>query len=257
VSALLPVLRPVRRLAARIAPYLDVWTLVLGGAAVILAAAHSADFPHESDWTDGHVLPIIQIVAIVLWVVSQIAQAVQGRRSRRNVKLEDACRDVAAFIDESCPRLPLSHVGVHIWEVPMLRGNLRRSASFLLIGNRARSGIHWTKGKGVVGYAWEHKVALTKDLEEVRSRAKSPEQFAALPEDDRLGLSWDEFRSTPRYRAVYARPLYSREGRGVKGVIAIDLLKNGHFTELESATDSLAFEGVIGVCESALRKREN
>lgn len=119
-------------------------------------------------------------------------------------RLEDACRDVAAFVDEK---------------------NLRRAGSFLLIGDRARSGIRWKKGKGVVGLAWAEERVVVKDLEDVRRRARTVEEYAALPEADRLGLSWDEFRKTPRYRAFYA----------------------------VQATESPGFDGVIGVCESALK----
>ena len=106
-----------------------------------------------------------------------------------------------------------------------------------------------------MGLAWDKERVVMKDLEAVREKAKSAEQYVQLADGDKLGLTWDEFRKTPRYRAVYARPLFSRDGRNpvVKGVIAIDLLCEGHFDELAQATDSPGFDGVIGVCESALK----
>ncbi|HKI67059.1 MAG TPA: hypothetical protein VJ989_07295 [Solirubrobacterales bacterium] len=248
----------VREKAARslawVASYLDILTLAFGAAAAVLAVAHSAGFPKASTWSAGHALPPIQIAAVAAWVTGQVCLAIQGRRRRRNRKLEDACRNVAAFVDEKCPSLPLAEVGVHIWQVPLVKRQLRRAGSFLLIGDRARSGIPWTKGKGVVGEAWRLKTHLTKNLEEIRARANTREAFEALPIDDRLGLSWSEVQRTPGYKAVYARPLYSREGQDhdIKGILAIDILGDGHYGALVRATEDEGFLGVIGTCETAL-----
>ena len=78
---------------------------------------------------------------IAFWVLTQIGLVIAGRRGRKNSELEDACRAVAAFVDEKCPSLPLNEAGVHIWQVPLFARHLRRVGSFLLIGSRARSGI--------------------------------------------------------------------------------------------------------------------
>jgi hypothetical protein len=244
-----------RRLVVSMGAYADVAALIFGAAAAVLAAAHSAHVPSARAWTEGHPLPPVQVAAVALWVVTQIVVVIRGRIGKRNQELEDACRAVAAFVDEQCPRLSLSEVGIHIWQVPLLSRSLRRAGSFLLMGNRARSGIRWTRGKGVVGRSWEEETVVIRDLEAIRSRATTAGQYAALPESDKLGLSWDEFRKTPRYRAVFARPLFSRDGGNpvVKGVIAIDLLREGHLDDLIRATESLGFDGVIGVCESALK----
>jgi hypothetical protein len=240
---------------AWVSAYSDIFALLFGAAAAVLAAAHSANLPSANAWASHHLLPLVQIGAVALWLITQAGRVVASRRGKRNQELEDACRAVAAFVDERCPGLPLSEVGVHIWQVSVFGRHLRRAGTFLLIGNRARSGIRWTRGKGVVGLAWEEERVVMKDLEEVRARARTADQYAELPASDRLGLTWDEFRKTPRYRAVYARPLFSRDGRSpvVKGVIAIDLLCEGHFDELARATEGSGFDGVLGVCESALR----
>jgi hypothetical protein len=237
--------------------FADIIALALVAATTGLALAHSADFPSENAWSSGHILPPAQIAAVVLLVVAQISVVLRARRKQRNRELEDACREVAACIDEQCPSLPLREVGVHIWEVaglPFAR-HLRRSGSFLLLSNRARSGIRWTKGKGVVGVAWQKERRIIKDIEAIRTNATSEESYAALPEDERLGLSWEEFVKTPRYQIVRANPLYNRGNSNakptVRGVVAVDVAQSGHFEEVNKATESRKFASVIGLCETA------
>jgi hypothetical protein len=246
-----------RRLAG-IARWMDVIGLLLVAATSALALAHSANFPSEVAWSAGHPLPPIQIGAGILLVLAQVMLVVKGRKGRRDQELEDACRQVAAYIDDHCPNLPLREVGIHIWTVagPPFAKHLRRSGSFLLSGDRARSGIRWTQGKGVVGAAWEKRTRVIRDLEEIRRRADSKQRFEGLSNGDKLGLDWAEFQRTPHYRAVCADPLYSRDNHSgqpsVRGVLAIDLLKDGHCEELEHATADSRFASVLGVCESAL-----
>lgn len=237
----------------------DVFSLLLVAATGALALAHSANFPNGEAWTSGHPLPPVQIATGVLLALTQVVIVVRGRKGQRNQELEGACRQVAAYIDDQCPGLPLRNVGIHIWTVagPPFARHLRRSGSFLLSGDRARSGIRWTKDKGVVGAAWTKRTRAIEDLEEIRRRVHSPEQFAGLPEDKKFGLSWDEFQRTPHYYAVCANPLYSRDNHSgqpaVRGILAIDLLSDGHCEELERATKDPKFASVLGICEGALK----
>lgn len=236
----------------------DLVALVLVATTSGLALARSADFPEVSAWSRGHPLPAIQIAAVVLLVLVQAGTVARVRRSQRNRELEDACREVAAYVDEQCPALPLRDVGIHIWNVagPPFASHLRRTGTFLLVGNRARSGVRWTPGKGVVGLAWQRRAMVIRNLEEIRSVAGTEEAFSALPSDDRLGLSWEEFVRTRRYRAVCANPLYSRRDTGATpalcGVLTIDVLRSGHFDELRSAIEGTRFDSIVGLCETAI-----
>lgn len=246
------------RKAAWIGAYADIAALALVGLTASLALAHSAELPSADAWSTGNPLPPSQVVAVALLVFAQVVIVIRGRKRQRNRELEDACREVAAYMDEQCPALPLREVGIHIWTVagPPFAKHLRRSGGFLLVGTRARSGIRWSKGKGVVGVAWRKKAKLIRDLDAVHRRAASSELFDALPGEDQFGLSWDEFSRTKRYRVVCANPLYGRENTGatptVRGVLAIDVLKGGHFGEVEAATEGSRFDSVVGLCESAL-----
>jgi hypothetical protein len=236
----------------------DVVALLLTAAATGLAAAHSSNLPDATAWTAGHPLPVAQVLAVAMLVLAQVGVVARDRGQRRNRELEDACREVAAYVDEQCPGLLLREVGVHIWTVagtPFGR-HLRRSGSFLLTGTRARSGIRWTQGRGVVGLAWRLKTRVIRDLERTRKAARSEQTFTALAAEDRLGLTWEEFVRTRQYEAVFAHPLFSRRetsaAPNVRGILTIDLTCTGHFEELRSAVDSSGFAPIVGLCETAL-----
>lgn len=229
-----------------------VFLLLSGG----LALAHSDEWPSAGAWSNGRPLLLAQLLAFVLLGLTQLAILISGRRARRNEDLEKACQLVAAYLDEHCPGVQLRNVGVHIWTAagPLFARYLRRSSSFLLAGDRERSGITWVKGKGAVGAAWEEGVTVTRDIDAIRAKAPSRAAYEALAIDQTMDLTWEEFRRTPYYRAVSAIPLYRRAGGGSqpRGILAIDFLEPGHFQEMESAVTDPAFASVIGFCESAL-----
>ena len=186
---------------AGIAAWADVIGLVLVAATGALALAHSAEFPNEEDWSKGHPLPLVQVGAGILLVLTQVVLVVKGRKGQRNRELEAACRQVAAYIDEHCPNLPLREVGVHIWTVagPPCAKHLRRSGSFLLSGDRARSGIRWTKGKGVVGSAWAKRIRVVRDLDEIAKVHWSPSEETEMTPDKRAKAEEQSLRgSGPR-----------------------------------------------------------
>jgi hypothetical protein len=247
-----------RRLAF-LASYGDLTALLLGAAASTLALAHSGQFPKAEDWAGGAPLITAQISVTALFLVTQSLNTFARRKARRNRMLEDACREVAGLIDEQCPDLPLRYVGVRIWSVrgPFFARHLRRKASFFLTADRAQSGIRWVKGKGVLGVAWEQRREVIRDIAPLRERVGGKDDFDALPEEDRMQLSYKEFLGIQQYEVVYASPLYSRAQTSgdppVRGVIAIDILKAGHFQELQRATSNPRFASIIGVCESALK----
>jgi hypothetical protein len=237
-------------------PYADIAAfvfLLLSGA---LALAHSDEWPSGEAWSKGHPLLLAQLVAFVLLGLTQLAILIAGRRGERNKGLEESCQLVAAYIDERCANVQLRNVGVHIWMTagPPFARYLRRSSSFLLAGDRERSGIIWVKGKGVVGAAWEDGVTVTRDIDAVRAKASTLAAYEALSIEETMNLTWEEFRRTPHYRAVSAIPLYRRAGGGsqLHGILAIDFLEPDHFREMESAVNDPAFASVIGFCESAL-----
>jgi hypothetical protein len=239
--------------------YGDLTALLLGAAASTFALAHSGEVPKAESWEKGAPLVVAQICVTALFLLTQSLNTFARRSARRNGMLEDACREVAGLIDEQCPELPLRYVGVRIWSVrgPFFARHLRRKASFFLTADRAQSGIRWTKGKGVLGVAWEQRREMIRDISGLRERVHGEDDFDALPDEDKMLLSYKEFCGIPQYELVYASPLYSRAQTSgnppVRGVIAIDILQPGHFQELRKATSDPRFASIIGVCESALK----
>jgi hypothetical protein len=237
-------------------PYADIAVFVYALLAAALAFAHAGDLPSAHAWSRDHFLIYAQFGVLILLGVTQLAVLITERRSRRNKELEDACQLVAAYVDDHCPGVRLRDVGIHIWTTagPPFARHLRRSGSFLLAGERERSGIVWVKGKGVVGAAWEESRRITRDIDAIRDKAGSRAADEELGPTDTMNLSWEEFRKTPRYNAISGSPLYRRTGDGsqIRGILAIDFLEGGHFEELTQATESSEFADVVGVCEASI-----
>jgi hypothetical protein len=247
------------RRVATVTPYGDLIALLFGALASIAALAHSGEYPHPHDWAKGRPLLLVQIIVTAGLLITQALNTLGRRRYRRRLDLEAACREVAAYVDEHCPNIPLRYVGVRIWKVggPPFARYLRRRASFFLTGERAQSGVRWTQGKGVLGRAWEKRKAVIRDIVEIRDRVGREDDYHALPDEDQMGLTYEEFQQTPFYNVVYAAPLYSRAETSsaprVRGVIAVDILQIDQFQELRDATEDAKFASVIGVCEAALK----
>ena len=223
----------------------------------VCAPAKVFGIPSDAAWKGAAALPIVYFAALVALVGTEIFKYVTGRAARESQRLESACRAVASHVEEQCPEIPMSQCGVHIWRVKGRRNQrLERTSSFLLQGERARSGVHWTKGKGVLGWAWKKREEMHENLESVKRCAASEEEWNKLSDRKRLGMTREEAQRTQNYKAVYARPLYERSTtKGdpkVLGILAIDITAPNHFNHLKRATKGPRFVSVIGVCESAL-----
>ncbi|MEA2386899.1 MAG: hypothetical protein QOJ22_1073 [Thermoleophilaceae bacterium] len=237
----------------------EAFALGCAGLVGVFALARSEDFPKADAWAAWQPLQLLHIVAAVAVLVTQVYLFLARRRNGRNRALEDACRQVAAYMDEACPKLPLREIGVHIWVVrgPFFAKHLRRGARFLLLGDRTQSGIRWKKGKGVVGIAWERRGYEIKNLDGLAARASTELAWRQLPDADRLGMTWDEFQATKQYKAIYAAPLFDRRQTSgdpeVRGVVAVDVLRRGRYLDLKRATiGSSTFDSIVGVCEAGL-----
>jgi hypothetical protein len=120
-------------------------------------------------------------------------------------------------------------IGVHIWwrdegdgtEEAVLRRVLReRSGS-----SPANNWAPWPSGKGVVGNAWKINETCEIDLAQPELRAvDSVEPFEELPDDLRLGLSYQEFVVTRRdFRAVWATPIQHTGTHAQLGVVSLNV----------------------------------
>jgi hypothetical protein len=108
-----------------------------------------------------------------------------------------------------------------------------------------------------VGFAWDLRVPQTRNLDALHRKARTKKEWDRLGEDERLGLEWEQFRATSRYKAIYAAPLFDRSPGSaepkIKGILAIDVLRPDRFNELKAATrPNPAFASVVGLCETGL-----
>lgn len=110
--------------------------------------------------------------------------------------------------------------------VPPFERHLRRVAKIRLGSGPPGSKIWWTRGKGVIGRCWDSGQAVLMDTGAAYApwADASPEQWAAAPDDVRLGLAHDEFaRIVGKYAVVVATPVFGAQGR-VRGCVVADVL---------------------------------
>jgi hypothetical protein len=91
------------------------------------------------------------------------------------------------------------------------------------------SSVVWTRGKGVIGACWEHGIDVSLDLNAhfAGVEESTAEEWSQLSDEERLGLTYEEFQRTRHYGVVVATPVLDRAGR-VIGVVSADSLDGPH-----------------------------
>lgn len=218
--------------------------------------AFSLNLPNKEIWESGKPLVIALIITGIVTAIYQPIVNLDQRQRKRQGILNDACREVAAHMDDECPELPLRRIGVNIWQVKGFWRwkHLDRVGRFLLRG-RASSNVIWQPKKGALGLAWQEKAPVIVDLEAgLYSKVRSKADAERMSSEERLGLSWDEIKRTNAYKAIYATPLFDGSSRRVRGLLAIDVLEDGRFADLELATSGNDdFSSILGLCENAIQ----
>jgi hypothetical protein len=236
--------------------------LAISAAAVFSVAtvARSVEFPDKTWWEPGKPATYVLLASGLIAGVGAVINAVRVSRRTRTATLSEACVQLAAYIDEECPSLSLRDVGIHVWRVggPPFARRLHRAQQFLL-RQRQPSHVRFTKGKGLIGKVWSTGVPDIKDLEVDYARVAAEADFMHLAEEDRLGLSWEEFQRTSRYTAVWASPLFRRSDFDdrVVGVVSIDIQASHVFDELAQATTAAPgpeLDAILAACETALSR---
>jgi hypothetical protein len=218
--------------------------------------AFSLGLPSKEIWESGKPLVVVLIVTGIVTAIYQPIVNLNQRQRKQQGILNDACREVAAHMDDECPELPLRRIGVHIWRVKGLWRwkRLVRAGRFLIRG-RASSNVIWQPKKGVLGLAWKERAPVIVDLKvALYSKVDSEAAAKQMSPEERLGLSWDEIQRTNAYKAIYATPLFNGSSRKIRGFLAIDVLEDERFTDLEHAThDNDNFSSILGLCETAIQ----
>ena len=127
---------------------------------------------------------------------------------------------VSLFIAERHPGRP--------WSRRLRRIEHVRSASL-----PPRSGVTWSKGKGIIGRAWADNAVLFADLSAMYNDFKTEADWAVAPKELRMGLKWHEVeRLRERYSGVIAVPVVSPTSAHTIGIMTFDTLAQCHFGPL-------------------------
>lgn len=147
---------------------------------------------------------------------------------RREDDVRSVMHSAISAIARSIPGTRSEDIGAHVWWFDS--GEDARLTRVL----RVRPGscppnnwMPWRRGEGVVGAAWEQNNTVYLDLGDVQIQAvASSDDFSRLPDDLRLGMSYDTIEVTRRdFRAVWATPIHDPDGRFL-AVLSLNVDRN-------------------------------
>jgi len=136
------------------------------------------------------------------------------RRREADVRwiMNSAISGIARLI----PNARSEDIGAHVWWLDS--GPDARLTRVVRVrpGNSPRNNwTPWRRGEGVVGTAWQRDNTVGLDLTASNVQAiMCSDDFSGLPDDVRLGTSYEVFQVTRRdFCAVWATPIHDPEGR--------------------------------------------
>lgn len=249
-------------------------TLFLG-VATLLAGQDQPDDTYWDAWGVPFVLRLIALAYIALftfwkWLDARLEKEAKRRAEASaaelaaNADLAVSCQNIAGHIVTYCEkRVPSGAVAIdqlatQFW-VPRRRGEdevIARVARFVL-WDRPESGIRWSKGKGIVGRAWASEAPFALDLGPLRKKlALGQAAFDALPEEERLGMSYAEVAKTKPYTGIAARPLFDPDDKTTfLGLFVVDFRGKSGFKCVETAIAQYGpIDAVLTGCQAILKK---
>jgi hypothetical protein len=250
-------LRDLRRPGAKLAGLL---VLAFGGVQI----AKEYQWPHVSTWKQGSEGQLAYVILAILTAIATLLVIYGYHRMLARRESRDAFATAAqSFLSvaQKGTSIPHDQIRVNIWLVkgPWGFRRLVRAATAAPLPHRGETHITWTKGKGIIGQAWDRKKSRFADLHTVRSIYPTEARWCELKRDDRFRLSWDEFSQTSRYDAVLAVPMrrnrYARHA--VRGVVAIDVLTLESRTDIDGIQLTDDFSSIISICEAAFNHRDD
>jgi len=166
-------------------------------------------------------------------------------QARPDVLSADCKHELAALLGLDTRRLAeqigsaAEDVGVNLWFVsdesprPMLRRELRVRAGSI----PPTHWPGWRKGHGVAGWCWDRDALVALDLHAAQLKHATEAEFARLPEDQSLNMSFAELQRTRNeHRAIWGLPLHDRDFE-ILGVLSVDVAPGcaTPFEELDAA----------------------
>jgi hypothetical protein len=173
-----------------------------------------------------------------------------ARRELADIQLTAAAW---AIVDQVSPQLDYRDLGLAVYRVervwwwpPLTR--LRRLHRVRSSRRPTTSDVKWKPGKGVIGACVARGEVVAVDLTQMYRDlgARSKDEWPNVPDDVRLGLTWEEYVDVrDKYEVVVASPVIDDSGARSKvlGCVALDG-PAGRFADL--TTDE-----VLGLLNSA------
>jgi hypothetical protein len=247
---------------------------VLGAVVAIYAAAGTfllgAKVPSEHFWHAWRwpfILLLVAIVFVPLFAIYQYSDARREASAKRSSDRErdrallDAdmaihCQQLAASLSHECPEVSLDDLAISIW-LCWPDGEFERRYRFFLPYDRQPSGVHWRRGVGVAGQAWERKENLAVDLTDFnqKRRTMGPARFETLPPQARYGMTNEDFDRTDLYTGVIATRLFAPHrapGADPLAVVIVDYSGERKFDCLKQAMRKTKVRQVIGAAARTL-----
>ncbi len=203
---------------------------------VVASFASTSLALHEADiWNltrKERVLAVLVLAAVGLTesLGRVIGGVIRERRLREARWFSETLKALLVQVVQAS-QLDWTAVGVNAFVVRHRHGwigrrVLRRVGRERIRSTPVPSNVLWTRGKGVIGRCWALGTDLGVDLRDHFADVEdsTADEWEELTEEQRLGLSYDDFQRTRQHGVVVATPLLDRRER-VIGVISADSLE--------------------------------
>ena|GEM_PF-4924827 len=240
----------------------------LGQLAAVVAIAYAGQvtleakgIPDTNFWTTG-IAGELHWAIVVCGTLAGTATAFGAlyllhkiRAVQRTKAFNELAQDLTLGFCEGS-KLPVDALAAHVWRVrrPFMRdAHLERVGIFKMDPQVASSGIRWVKDKGAVGLGWSRRKGGVVDLEPQQAKLKDgAEAFDALPPDERLHLTHEEFCLVEQYWSVFVVPLFSDRGKLI-GIATVGCTRKGMTETMRSAANRSGVRRSTGAIQSLLR----
>lgn len=192
-------------------------------------ALHGADIWHLTRKERFAAVIVLAVVGLAESLARVIGGVVRERQLREARWLSETLRALLVQVVQAS-QLDWTDVGVNAFLVRRRYRWVGGQALKRIGRERIRSApppssVVWTVGKGVIGRCWELGTDLGVDLRDhfAGVEANTPEEWTKLTDEERLGLTYEDFQRTRQYGVVVATPVLDRAG-SVLGVVSADSL---------------------------------
>lgn len=237
------------------------WNLLaffLGAYLAVAAILEGAQTPSASAWRPWTGWFIAGLIAAIFVPAFALLKSIDAREQAHDAAEQELdadmarlCQELAAALSHECPSLRLEDVAVQIWLCDEKSGAFERRWRFFLPFDRRASGVVWRRGLGIAGTAWATGRDLMVSLEPLRRL--TPEQFEALPKQQRYGMNHVQLAAASAYTGIIAIRLHAHDtGDRLLGMLVIDYSGSDAFDCMCDSLSKTPVTAAIGACARRL-----